>query len=441
MALVVSSSRIFLQICLLIALLVPLACSSGGDDTPPPGTQPPPSNGGQGGSQFTVPTTRQGPFFGSDAQTPTFSHSVDSVALSADGTTLLLGGPFDSGAGVDSGAAWVFTRTNGVWTQQGPKLIGADAVRVGLGGSLQGQSVSLSADGNTALVGGPADNAVVGAAWVYTRTGGVWTQQGPKLVGTDAVGQSAQGFSVALSADGNIAAIGARSDNELVGAVWIFTRAGGVWTEQAKLIATGNAGRASIGLSVALNNDGTTLVAGGPEDNTNIGAVWVFTRNGNVWTQQGSKLVGTGALGPLSAGQGTSVALSADGNTLVTGAPFDNEGSGAAWVFTRTAGVWSQQGPKLVANDAVLSDPRFFPLLLGNSVAVSDDGNVALISGPGDNDGAGAIWFFTRTAGVWAQQGSKIVNRVVSLPTSVALNADASTAAVADGSQAWVYVP
>src|SRR4029079_5599424 len=106
-----------------------------------------------------------------------------------------------------------------------------------------------------------------------------------------AVGQSAQGFSVALSADGNIAAIGARSDNGLVGAVWIFTRAGGVWTEQAKLIATGNAGRASIGLSVALNNDGTTLVAGGPEDNTNIGAVWVFTRNGNVWTQQGSKLV------------------------------------------------------------------------------------------------------------------------------------------------------
>jgi len=333
----------------------------------------------------------------------------------------------------------VFTRTNGAWTQQGRKLVGTDAVRVGSGGILQGQSVALSADGNTALVGGPADNAVVGAAWVYTRTGGLWTQQGPKLVGSGAVGQSAQGFSVALSADGNIAAIGARSDNAGNGAVWIFTRAGGVWTEQAKLIATGNASPASIGVSVALNNDGTTLAAGGPEDNTNIGAVWVFTRNGNVWTQQGSKLVGTGALGPFSPGQGTSVALSADGNTVVTGAPTDNEGIGAAWVFTRAAGVWSQQGPKLVANDAV-SDPRTSPLL-GGSVAVSDDGNVALIAGPGDNAGAGAIWFFTRTAGVWKQQGSKIVNPVQSNPTSVALNADASTAAVADGGQAWVYVP
>ena len=84
-----------------------------------------------------------------------------------------------------------------------------DAVRVGLGGSLQGQSVALSAHGNTALIGGPGDNAVVGAAWVYTRTGGAWTQQGPKLVGSGAVG--AQGFSCRVECRWQIAAIGARS--------------------------------------------------------------------------------------------------------------------------------------------------------------------------------------------------------------------------------------
>lgn len=66
---------------------------------------------------------------------------------------------------------------------------------------------------------------------------------------------------------------------------------------------------------------------------------------------------------------------------------------------------------------------------------------IAAIGARSDNAGMGAVWVFTRTADVWAQQGSNIVNRVQSSPASVALNADASTAAVADGSQAWVYVP
>jgi hypothetical protein len=403
-----------------------------------------------GGSQFTVPTTRQGPLFGADAQTPLAGLLAYSSALNADGTTLLLGGPSDSSTfegGI--GAAWVFTRTAGVWTQQGLKLVGTGAVGQNVS---QGHAVALSADGNTALVGGPGDNSWGGASWVFTRTGGVWTQQGSKLIGGGAAAptNTGQGWSVALSADGNIAAIGALFDNENAGAVWIFTRAGEVWTEQAKLIATGNAGPARLGISVALNNDGTTLVAGGSEDNTNgpfpgFGAVWVFTRNGTVWTQQGPKLVGTGATGPYPPQQGRSIALSADGNTVVIGGPSDNEGMGAAWVFTRTAGVWTQQGPKLAANDAVF-DPRI-SAQQGYSVAISDDGNIALIGGRGDNQGedrvgAGAVWYFTRTAGVWTQQGPKIVNPLTfSFGSSVALSANASTAAVTDSSQAWVYVP
>jgi hypothetical protein len=121
------------------------------------------------------------------------------------------------------------------FTQQGQKLVGTGAV----GNAYQGFSVALSADSNTAIVGGPDDNSSnntpVGAAWVYTRSGGVWTQQGNKLVGTDAVGVGgpAQGSSVALSADGNTAIVGGPDDNGSTGAVWVYTRSGGVWTQQA----------------------------------------------------------------------------------------------------------------------------------------------------------------------------------------------------------------
>src|SRR5437870_5081803 len=103
------------------------------------------------------------------------------------------------------------------FAQQGPKLVGTGAV----GHAQQGISVALSADGNTAIVGGLNDNAGAGAVWVFTRSGGVWTQQGSKLVGTGAVGNAAQGVSVALSADGNTAFVGGREDNVGAGAAWV----------------------------------------------------------------------------------------------------------------------------------------------------------------------------------------------------------------------------
>ena len=122
------------------------------------------------------------------------------------------------------------------FTQQGGKLVGTGAV----GAADQGYSIALSSDGNTAVVGGPGDNANAGAAWVYTRSGGVWTQQGAKLVGTGAVGAAEQGYSVALSADGNTAIVGGETDNGNAGVAWVYTRSGGVWTQQgAKLVGTG----------------------------------------------------------------------------------------------------------------------------------------------------------------------------------------------------------
>jgi hypothetical protein len=222
----------------------------------------------------------------------------------------------------------------GVWAQQGSKLVGTDAA----GSSLQGRSIALSADGNTALVGGVADNGYVGAAWVYTRSNGVWAQQGSKLVGSGAVGTSYQGVSVALSADGNSAIVGGYVDAAGVGAAWIYARSrDGVWAQQgSKLVGTGAGAAAEQGYSVALSPNGNTAIVGAPTDTGHAGAAWVYTRGRNgMWAQQGSKLVGTGA-GP-AAQQGYSVALSADGNTALVGGPFDNGNLGAAWVFVHGA--------------------------------------------------------------------------------------------------------
>ena len=114
------------------------------------------------------------------------------------------------------------------FTQQGSKLVGTGA----LGPAAQGPSVSLSADGNTAIVGGPVDDGSTGAAWVFTRSGGLCSQQGTPLTGTGAVGNAGQGISVSLSSDGNTAVIGGPHDDNDTGTAWVLRRSGGVWAQQ-----------------------------------------------------------------------------------------------------------------------------------------------------------------------------------------------------------------
>ena len=176
----------------------------------------------------------------------------------------------------------------GQYVQQGAKLDGMSAV----GNASQGNSVALSSDGNTAIIGGVSDSGGVGAAWVFARSsGGLWTQQGQKLVGTGFVGNASQGNSVALSGDGSTAIVGGPSDNGGVGAVWVFTRSGGAWTQQgSKLIGTGAIGNAGQGNSVALSSDGNTAIVGGASDSSGIGGAWVFARSGSVWDQQRPKV-------------------------------------------------------------------------------------------------------------------------------------------------------
>ena len=365
-----------------------------------------------------------------------------SVAISTDGNTAIVGGPSDDSG---TGAAWVFTRNGGVWTQQASKLVGTGGSPTGGG---QGTSVALSADGNTAIVGAPSASAPDGAAWVYTRNGGAWTQQGNPLVGSGGIGMGFQGWAVALSADGNTAVVGGFLDNSGAGAAWVFTRSGTVWTQQGdKLVGTGAIGNAGQGGSVAISADGNTAIIGGPEDNCPgvacAGAAWVFTRSGGVWSQQGNKLFGTGAVG--AAGQGSSVAMSADGNTAIVGGPGDDSGAGATWLFTRSGGVWLQQGNKLLGTGVAGAAGQ------GSSVAMSGDGNTAIVGGPGDNSGVGASWLFTRTAETWTQQGGKLVGTGAVGPAeqgaALALSADGSTTIVgglADASNAgaaWVFAP
>ena len=129
-------------------------------------------------------------------------------------------------------------------------------------------------------------------------------------------------------------------------------------------------------------------MVGGVNDNDGVGAAWVFARSGSTWRQQGRKLTGSGGNG--YPGFGSSVALSSDGNVALIGGSTDGgdqTGPGAAWVFARSGSSWKQQGKKLTGKGNS-GDDEF-----GNSVALSSDGNTALIGG----FGARAAWIFRRS--------------------------------------------
>ncbi len=368
-----------------------------------------------------------------------------SVALSADGNTALVGGPDDQGNGAEGiGAAWVFTRSGSIWTQQGEKLTGSEE-----GGNDEfGKSVALSSNGETALIGGNSVSGSEGAAWVFTRSGATWTQQGPKLTGAGESGEyGGFGDSVALSSDGNTALVGGDGDNSSVGAVWVFMRSGSTWTQQgSKLTGGGESGAGDFGESVALSSNGNTALIGAPFDD-GVGAVWVFTRSGSTWTQQGSKLKGGEEIGEGTFG--LAVALSAEGNTALIGGYKDNKqpsqhGIGAAWVFTRSGSTWTQQGPKLTGGEEIGAGD------FGYSVALSSGGDTALIGGFNDNGEIGAAWVFTRSGTTWTQQGPKLTGSeergAGAFGISVALSSDGDTALIGGAEEsgeiggAWALV-
>jgi hypothetical protein len=310
----------------------------------------------------------------------------ESVALSADGNTALIGGV---------NAQWVFTRSGSIWTMQAELNSGV------------GSSVALSGDGNTALIGEPGDNEGVGAVWVFTRSDSTWTQVGPKLTGGDETGQGRFGSSVALASDGNTALIGGPGDNEGVGAVWVFTRSGSIWTMQAKLTGNGETGEGQFGHTVVLAADSKTALVGGPRDNGGRGAAWTFMRSGKAWNQQDEKLTGAGEVG--EGGFGSGVAISSHGKTALIGGGNDNAAQteapkpvGAAWVFARSGKTWTQPGEKLTGG------PQYGEAYcggFGSSVALSYDGDTALIGDPGAPFACfGTASFLTRSGKGWTRE-------------------------------------
>jgi hypothetical protein len=308
-----------------------------------------------------------------------------SVALSADGDTAIVGAPRDNGEGPgegegEGGAVWVFTRSGATWTRQARLTAGEEQGTVRFG-----RSVALAADGDTALVGGPNDNGV-GAVWVFTRTGTTWTQQA-KLTGSEESGSGWFGSSVALAGDGDTALVGGFVDHSDTGAAWVFARSGSTWTQQGpKLTGGEESGEGEFGWSVALSGDGGTALVGGRGDAGGLGAAWVFARAGAAWAQLGEKLTGGGESG---AGQfGDSVALSGDGGTALVGGRADAGGLGAAWVFARAGAAWAQQGEKLTGGEERGRGQ------LGWSAALSADGTTALLGGIYDAAKVGAAWVF-----------------------------------------------
>ncbi|HZF49779.1 MAG TPA: kelch repeat-containing protein [Polyangiaceae bacterium] len=325
------------------------------------------------------------------------------IAVAIDGDTALIGANRETiGGSIYQGSAYVFTRAGVTWMYE-DELVAAD----GAPGDEFGWSVALS--GDTALVGTRLHNAARGAAYVFTRSGGAWTQQA-KLTAMDGAADDSHAsdfFGVSVALSGDTALVGAFGGDKPMGAdegsAYVFTRTGAAWTPEAKLFASDGAAGDAFGFSVALSGD-TALVGAIAHDLQEVdeGSAYVFTRAGATWTPE-AKL--TAMIPPMQddhAGNdqfGYSVALS--GDTALVGAPQHDlpmgADQGAAYVFTRTGGVWAPQ-QRLSAD---LGSAKF-----GSSVALSGDtALVGAFAQPiGQNNFQGAAYVFTRSGSMWMQQ-------------------------------------
>ncbi|MFC1454269.1 hypothetical protein ACFLQL_03720, partial [Verrucomicrobiota bacterium] len=331
------------------------------------------------------------------------------VAFNNDGNTAIVGAyGANVGGDSDQGAAYVFTRSGTTWTEEKKIIVADGAVYDDFG-----RSVSLSSNGNTAIIGADGVNVDTnnnqGAAYVFTRSGTAWTQQA-KLTATDGIANDHFGASVALSSDGNTAiasSYGANVEGDTArGAVYVFTRSGTAWTQQTKLIAADGAAYDYFGRSVALNSDGNTAIAGAYQadvgGDSDRGAAYVFARSGTTWTEQEKLFASAGTADDQF---GRSVALNSDGNTAIVGAytanVAGNINEGAACVFTRSGNVWTEQA-NLLATDGAASN------CFGVAVALSSDGDTATIGAyladVGGESDQGAAYVFTRSGTAWTQQ-------------------------------------
>lgn len=304
------------------------------------------------------------------------------------GDTVVLGAPMDDDLGFSSGGAYVFARAGGAWAQEA-KLLPSD------GGLSQRFGWSADVSGDTAVIGaifGDGLAPVSGSAYVFDRVGTSWSET-TKLQASD--GASSDWFSRSLAIDGDTIAIGSAQDDDLgmdSGSVYIYERTGTVWNETAKLRAADGAAGDTFGEGLALVGD--LLVVGSPQDDdggSSSGAAYVFRRVAGVWTQE-AKL--TAADAHPSAWFGKTVHT--DGARVIVGSyradAFPVFDGGAAYVFASSGGTWTQEA-KLTASDGAGGDE------FGWSVNVL--GDEALVGA--DKAGGGALYRFAFDGANWAE--------------------------------------
>lgn len=296
------------------------------------------------------------------------------VALSGDGSTAIITS--------SNNRVYVFTDRSGDWAESATLTPGdAESDR------RFGSSVAVSTDGSTALVGARSTNPgnpPSGWAYVFQRDGEAWRQE-TTLTAADADGGDEFGVALALSGDGTTAVVTAESDEDPngrgAGSAYVFSRSGGSWTQAAKLAAADGDSRDYFGDAVALSGDGSTVIVGTMDADTahgdRAGAAYVFSQAAGSWRQD-AKLIAKD-----SDAFGSAIAVSDDGSrALITDASDDTPNgasAGSAYLFTNQDGEWGQAA-KFIAPDGDRSD-RF-----GWAVAMAADGSQAVISAARDED-------------------------------------------------------
>lgn len=292
-----------------------------------------------------------------------------SVAISGDGSTALVGAY--SGGSAQNGIVYSYSRQGGTYVLNG-QITAPD----GAPGDEFGYSVSLSALGNVALIGAPDHNTYQGAAYVFVHGRGLWSE-GREF--QDPGGSfDTYGGSVSEAADGLAGVVGAPFANQAQGAAYAVSELSG---SQQALPASASASPFLYGLSVSTNAFGTRALVGSPSANLGDGAAFVFDHHGGNWTQT-QELVPSNPSGADLFGY--SVALKYVGNGALIGATERNGTDGSAFTFS---------GYPTLTQQRELDDPvPGSGAQYGFSVAMDALGNQLLIGAPYQNDLQGAAW-------------------------------------------------
>jgi Flp pilus assembly pilin Flp len=335
------------------------------------------------------------------------NYSGSSVSLSSDGSVVAIGASIDAGNGSNSGQVRVFKNISGVWTKQGQSING-EAIR-----DFSGDSISLSSDGSVVAIGArynDGNGSDSGHVRVFKNVSGVWIQIGADIngVGID----DYTGWSVSLSSDGSVVAIGAPGNDGsegyrfYTGQVRVYKNVSGVWTQVGTDIY-GEAAFDQSGSSVSLSSDGNVVAIGAPYNDgngTESGHVRVYKNVSGVWTKVGGDIDGKAAYDQI----GSILSLSSDGNVVAIGRPYNeliglSSSSGLVRVYKNVSNVWIQQGADI--NGEAISDSS------GSSVSLSSDGSVVAIGARYNSDNgtdSGQVRVYKNVSGVWIQLGVDI---------------------------------